>query len=129
MAATELIRRTDATTSLIAFTEYTFPKYVTTWLHRRVAAALERVALGEVDRLMLLLPPRHGKSELASRRFCAWYLGLYPEHHLISASATADLSGEFGRDVRNICAAMQRRLAARATREGGRLSQRLAQSG
>jgi predicted phage terminase large subunit-like protein len=53
---------------------------------------------------MLLLPPRHGKSELASRRFPAWYLGLHPERHFISASANATLAEDFGRDVRNLIA-------------------------
>ena len=50
---------------------------------------------------MLLVPPRHGKSELASRRFPAYYLGRHPERQLISASASAALASDFGRDVRN----------------------------
>ncbi len=48
------------------------------------------------------MPPRHGKSELASRRFPAWCLGRTPELQFISASATAELASDFGRDVRNI---------------------------
>lgn len=90
--------------SLIAFTEYTFPRYRTAALHRAIAEQLERVERGEIDRLMLLVPPRHGKSELASRRFPAWYLGRHPEHDFIAASATDDLATDFGRDVRNIIA-------------------------
>ena len=58
----------------------------------------------EVDRLMLLVPPRHGKSELASRRLPAWYLGRHPEQQFISASASATLAEDFGRDVRNLIA-------------------------
>jgi hypothetical protein len=57
---------------------------------------------GEIDRLMLLVPPRHGKSELASRRFPAWYLGRHPDQHFISASASFALAEDFGRDVRNL---------------------------
>jgi hypothetical protein len=53
---------------LIAFTEYTFPAYKPARHHRLIAAQLERVLAGHVDRLMLLVPPRHGKSELASSR-------------------------------------------------------------
>src|SRR6185312_5699268 len=56
----------------------------------------------EVDRLMLLLPPRHGKSELASKRYPAWLLGRNPSRQFISVSATAELASDFGRDVRNI---------------------------
>src|SRR5262245_60536273 len=102
MAAAELLRRTEATTSLIAFTEFTFERYHTGKIHRDIAEQLERVERGEVDRLMLLVPPRHGKSELASRRFPAWYLGRHPERHFISASASATLAEDFGRDVRNL---------------------------
>ena len=66
-----------------------------------VAAQLERVVRGEVDRLMLLMPPRHGKSELASRRLPAFCLGLDPTIQFISTSASSDLSSDFGREVRN----------------------------
>jgi hypothetical protein len=51
---------------------------------------------------MLLVPPRHGKSELASKRFPAWFLGRQPERQFISVSATAELANDFGRDVRNV---------------------------
>ena len=51
---------------------------------------------------MLLLPPRHGKSELASKRYPAWLLGRNPGWQFISVSATAELASDFGRDVRNI---------------------------
>lgn len=51
---------------------------------------------------MLLTAPRHGKSELASRRFPGLVLGQKPETHFISVSAGADLATDFGRDVRNL---------------------------
>jgi predicted phage terminase large subunit-like protein len=102
MAAVELLRRTEATTSLIAFTEFTFERYKTGKIHKQIAEQLERVERGEVDRLMLLVPPRHGKSELASRRFPAFYLGKHPERQFISASASGPLAEDFGREVRNI---------------------------
>jgi predicted phage terminase large subunit-like protein len=103
-AARELLRRTEATESLISFTEYTYPRYETALPHRHIAEQLERVERRETDRLMLLCPPRHGKSELASRRFPAWYLGRHPEQQFISAAANDDLATDFGRDVRNIVA-------------------------
>lgn len=100
--ATELLRRKQATQSLIAFTEFTFPKYRPAPHHKVIAEHLERVAKGDCKRLMLLLPPRHGKSELASRRFPALSLGWRPDLQFISASATSGLAEDFGRDVRNI---------------------------
>src|SRR6516164_3344499 len=94
--------RRAAATTLLAFTEYTFSRYEAAGLHRQISEQLERVEPGEVDRLTLLVPPRHGKSELASRRFPAWYLGRHPEQHFISASASFALAEDFGRDVRNL---------------------------
>lgn len=67
-----------------------------------MAAALEDVANGVCDRLMIFTPPRHGKSELASRRFPAWYLGNNPSKQIIATSYNSDLAGDFGREVRNI---------------------------
>src|SRR5688572_3299494 len=96
-AAQELLKRTDAAESLIAFTEYTFPRYQTATHHRTIAGQLERVERGEVDRLMLLVPPRHGKSELASKQFPAWLLGRHPHKQFLSVSATEALASDFGR--------------------------------
>jgi predicted phage terminase large subunit-like protein len=100
-AATELLRRKEATESLIAFTEYTFERYRTANHHKQIAEQLERVERGEIDRLMLLVPPRHGKSELASIRLPAWYLGRQPHKQFLSVSATDALASDFGRAVRN----------------------------
>src|SRR5215813_1914936 len=96
------LQRLQAPRSLISFTEFTCPRYETAGLHRQIAEQLERVEHGEIDRLMLLVPPRHGKSELASRRFPAWYLGRHPDKQFISASASFALAEDFGRDVRDL---------------------------
>jgi predicted phage terminase large subunit-like protein len=100
----EVKKRIVAKESLIGFTEFTNPRYKTAGIHRSIAEQLERVERGEVDRLMLLVPPRHGKSELASRRFPAYYLGRHPHQQFISASASGTLAEDFGRDVRNVIA-------------------------
>lgn len=102
MVATELLRRMDARDRLIAFTEYTYDRYRTAAHHRLIAEQLERVERGEIDRLMLLVPPRHGKSELASIRWPAWFLGRQPHRQFLSVSATAELAADFGRAVRNV---------------------------
>lgn len=100
----EIQRRKDARTSLLGFTEYTMPRYRTGQHHRQIAAKLEAVERGEISRLMIFMPPRHGKSELASRRFPAWFLGRNPRAQFISASYNSDLAGDFGRDARNLVA-------------------------
>ena len=53
---------------------------------------------------MINMPPRHGKSEKASKRFPAWYLGKNPSKQIIAASYNQDLASDFGREVRNIVA-------------------------
>lgn len=88
--------------NLIDFTEYTYDRYKTGRHHRIIAEQLERVERREIDRLMLLLPPRHGKTELASRRYPPWCLGKNPTRQIIAASASKDFAGDVGREVRNI---------------------------
>jgi len=67
-----------------------------------IAEHLEAVERGDIDRLMINMPPRHGKSTLASERFPAWFLGLNPDRAIIAASYNSDLATDFGRKVRNI---------------------------
>lgn len=57
---------------------------------------------GEIDRLMVTMPPRHGKSELVTKRFPAWSLGRNAKRQIITASYNSDLARDFGRGVRNI---------------------------
>lgn len=97
-----MLRRRKARTGLVAFTEYTLPSYEAAWHHALIGDALDRVANDVIDRLMINMPPRHGKSELASRRFPAMLLGLQPAQTIISASYNMDKAGEFGGEVRDI---------------------------
>jgi predicted phage terminase large subunit-like protein len=91
-----------AAESLIDFTRYTKRDYYPAAHHRLIAEKLEEVEAGKCKRLMIFMPPRHGKSELASRRFPAWFLGRNPGRSIIAASYNNDLAGDFGREVRNI---------------------------
>ncbi len=94
----------QARKSLLSFTEFTNPLYKRANHHRLIAEKLEAVERGEIDRLMIFMPPRHGKSELASKRFPAWCLGRQPRRQIIAASYNSDLANDFGRNVRNIVA-------------------------
>ena len=101
-AAQLILRRREAANRLLPFTRATFPDFEPAPHHEIIADALERVERGECRRLMITMPPRHTKSELASRRFPAWYIGRHPNDPIITASYGQDLSSDFGRDVRNI---------------------------
>ena len=70
--------------------------------HRIIAEAFNRIANGESKRLIVALPPRHSKSEMASYLLPAWYLGRNPNKKVIQASNTAELAVGFGRRVRNL---------------------------
>lgn len=96
------MERRKASQSLIAFAGYTNDLYMPAGHHWLIADALERVEAGLIDRLMIFMPPRHGKSELGSRRFPAWYLGRNPINQIIATSYGGELAQDFGRDVRNI---------------------------
>lgn len=96
------VRAARARKSLLKFTEYTNPQYQAANHHKLIADKLEAVDRGEIDRLMIFMPPRHGKSELASKRFPAWCLGRNPMRQIIAASYNSDLANDFGRNVRNI---------------------------
>jgi len=98
------IKAERARRGLIGFTSYTNESYQPAGHHRLIAEKLEAVERDEIDRLMIFMPPRHGKSELASRRFPARYLGIHPKRQIIAASYNSDLATDFGRDVRNIVA-------------------------
>lgn len=108
-AAAELLARRMARQGLLDFTRYTHASYSPAPHHHRICDALEAVARGDTRRLMVFMPPRHGKSELASRRFPAWYLGTRPTNQIIAASYNSELASDFGRDVRNIVASREYR--------------------
>jgi predicted phage terminase large subunit-like protein len=87
--------------SLIAYAIAQWNGYRASWHHRKIAEALQRVARGECKRLIITMPPRHGKSMLASEFFPAWYFGHHPMHQMIHASYSQELVNLFGRKVRN----------------------------
>jgi predicted phage terminase large subunit-like protein len=87
---------------LIGFTQFRLAKYKPSKVHRYIAEQLERVERGEVDRMMIRVAPRHGKSELSARSFPGYCLGRNPSRQFICASASSSLADDIGRDVRNL---------------------------
>lgn len=63
---------------------------------------LLRVAAGEVSRLIVTMPPRHGKSETISRYLPAWYLGRHPDRQVMLASYEAGFAATWGGKARNL---------------------------
>lgn len=96
------IRAERARRSLAAFTSFTNPDYIHAEHQRRLDEHLEAIEAGVIDRLMVFMPPRHGKSEKTTKRFPAWYLGRNPKRQIISSSYNSDLATDFGREVKGI---------------------------
>ena len=86
---------------LLSFACLLWPDYDPAAHHRLIAKKLERVERGKLSRLMIFMPPRHGKSLLCSEFFVAWYIGRNPEKQVIFATYSQDLADDFGRRVRN----------------------------
>lgn len=101
-AARELLRRRQARRQLEHFTAFTFPTYTVEPAHALLARALDAVVAGEITRLMVFAPPQHGKSELASVRLPAFWLGRRPEDPVILASYAASLAQSKSRQARQI---------------------------
>ncbi len=77
------------------------PQFLRAPHHELIISKLEAVERGEISRLMIFLPPRHGKSLLGSVIFPGWCLGRHPDWHIMFASYAQELADDFGRQVRN----------------------------
>jgi predicted phage terminase large subunit-like protein len=88
--------------NFMEFVTRVWPTFIGGRHHKRMARAFERVARGELKRLIINMPPRHTKSEFASYLLPAWFLGNYPHKKVIQTSHTAELAVGFGRKVRNL---------------------------
>lgn len=103
-AQVELASRVLSKRRLLPFVQRINPRYMAGWVHEDICRRLEQfsedVAAGLSPRLMLLMPPRAGKSELASRMFPSWHLGRYPDHEIISCAYNVSLAMSFSRKVK-----------------------------
>jgi predicted phage terminase large subunit-like protein len=94
--------REDAREDLIAFCKYMDPNYLVGKHHRVLADQLMALERGSKDRACVNMPPRHGKSQLVSIYFPAWFIGRNPGKKVMMVSHTTDLAVDFGRKVRNL---------------------------
>lgn len=97
-----VIRRELCRRSFCDFIEYVKPDYEFNWHHLELIEALQRLAERKTKRLIVMMPPRHGKSELVSRLFPAWILGRNPNEQIITASYSADLASAMNRDCQRV---------------------------
>jgi predicted phage terminase large subunit-like protein len=106
VAQAEMAGRILSRRRLLPFVQRMNDHYKAGWVHEDICRRLEKfsddVAAGKSPRLMLLMPPRHGKSELASKNFPAWHLGRHPDHEFIACSYNLSLAMGFSRKVKQL---------------------------
>lgn len=90
-----------AYSKLLCYAAMQFPAYKIGKMHETLAEYLEAVERGDIMRLIVLAPPRHGKTALVSEFFPAWFLGRNPDKHIISCSYSQTRANDVGRKVRN----------------------------
>jgi predicted phage terminase large subunit-like protein len=93
--------------SYLFFVQQMWPIFISGKHHQIMADAFERVASGDLKRLIINMPPRHTKSEFASFLLPSWFLGKFPEKKIIQTAHTAELAVGFGRKVRNLVSSEQ----------------------
>lgn len=102
----ELAARTLARRRLLPFIKRFKPKYDAGWVHEDICRRLEKfvkdVEAGKEPRLLLMMPVRHGKSEIGSRHLAPWILGQHPDWEIIAASGAQSLAMSFSRYIRDL---------------------------
>ena len=87
--------------TIIGYAKHMYPGYNDPAHIKLIAKNLESLEKGDIDRLAIFMPPRHGKSMLCSEFFPAWYLGRNPKKFVIQSTYAQELADDFGRKVRN----------------------------
>lgn len=91
--------RLEAPQRLASFLCYANPKYQAEWFHIVIADYCQQLFEGKIKKLMLFMPPQHGKSEIVSRNFPAWALGRNPDLKIVGTSYAADLANGFSSSI------------------------------
>lgn len=84
------------------FVAYTMPDYFFGWHHKILCEKLQAFQEKKIRRLMIFMPPRHGKSQLGSRHFPAYCFGKNPNARIIATSYSSDLASDMNIDTQKI---------------------------
>lgn len=95
------LKRRKAFLSFPDFLDYTDGNYDRQWFHTLIAEKCQDLLLGKLptNRLMVFVPPQHGKSEIVSRKFPAWALGYNPKIKIVGTSYAVSLAHGFSRAI------------------------------
>ena len=90
--------------SFMHYVNHVYDGFIVGRHHKIIAEKLERIASGDLKRLIVNMPPRHSKSEFASYLMPSWFLGRNPKLKIIQATMNTELAVRFGRKVRDLIA-------------------------
>jgi len=96
------VERSFARTFLIDFIEYNNSAYSTQWFHKKICDTFDGLLKGSLSKVMIFVPPQHGKSLIVSENLPAFALGLNPKMNIVSCSYSADLAQRFNRKVQRL---------------------------
>lgn len=96
------IKKDNARKNILDFTTYTKPDYEVNWHHEVISKYLDKFVRKEIKRLIILAPPRHGKSELASRRLPAFIHGVDPNAEVVGVTYNDELASDMQIDAQRI---------------------------
>ena len=86
----------------LAFVKHMWPEFIEGYHHKVIADKFNKLATGEIKRLIVNMPPRHTKSEFASNYLPAWMIGKNPKLKIIQTTHTAELAVRFGRKAKHL---------------------------
>lgn len=92
----------ESRSDLLRFTLATMPTFRPADFHRRYYKVLTDFAQGGIRKLMVFMPPQHGKSEGSTRRLPAFLLGNDPDKKLAIVSYNAPKARKFNREIQRI---------------------------
>ncbi len=95
----ELLTRQIATQQYKEFVPYVNRRYDMQWFHAVIAEHLQQFAEGTIKKLMITMPPQHGKSELSTRLLPPYLFGRNPDCKIALLSYAADKARKFSREV------------------------------
>ncbi len=91
-----------AKSDFLSFVKCVWPEFIEGSHHRHIAEKFNKLATGELKRLIINMPPRHTKSEFASYLLPSWMVGRNPKLKIIQATHTGELAIKFGRKAKHL---------------------------
>ena len=95
-------KKEKAKNNFLDFTKHIWPDFIEGEHHKIIADKFNKLAKGEIKRLIVNMPPRHTKSEFASTLLPAWMIGREPKLKIIQTTHTGELAVRFGRKAKTL---------------------------